>query len=101
MNKAIQDLLEQIEGMLDEGLDKQLIWEMLQSTIVSDLDLDALVGILETMEESHQELAEEISIEVSSPTLKSEIETSQPYHSNNRCVQADWQQPRSYKLNEL
>ena len=94
IEENILNLLEDIETMLEEGYDKNRIWEMLQSSIVSDKELDSLVGILETREEPHQELAEEISIEISSPTLSGDIETSEPWHNNNRCVQADWQVPR-------
>jgi len=91
--EAIQDLLEQIEGMLDEGLDKQLIWEMLQSSIISDQQLDILVGILEENKDL-KELAEEIALGIHTPTLASDIARTQPYHANDVCTPADWQQPR-------
>jgi len=77
--------------MLDEGLDKTLIWEMLQGSPVSDSQLDSLVGLLE--DKGHKDLANEISEGIHTPTLESDLARQQPWHLNDRCNSASHQEP--------
>ena len=91
-DEEVHDLCDLVEDMLDEGLDKTLVWEMLQGSLVSDSQLDSLVGLLE--DKGHEDLAEEISLGIHHPTLADDIARQQPWHLNDRCNAASHQEPK-------
>ena len=50
---TVNNLLEMVEGMYQEGKDKHQIWEELNSYNISDLQLDTLVSILQQLDEEY------------------------------------------------
>tara|TARA_R110000824_G_scaffold225801_1_gene413516 strand:- start:1172 stop:1471 length:300 start_codon:yes stop_codon:yes gene_type:complete len=93
----VNEMYDQVETMYEEGLDKNTIWERLNSTMISDTQLDTLISILEEEDGAYfTEIIGKIYIEIgkSSPTLADDIARTQPSEINDRCNPADWQQPR-------
>jgi len=82
--------------MYEEGLDRNTIWERLNNSTMSDIQLDTLISILEEDKEYFKDIIDKIAIEIAntSPTLEDDIARVQPYQTNDRCNPADWQQPR-------
>ena len=50
---TVNNLLEMVESMYQEGKDKHQIWEELNSYNISDLQLDTLVSILQQLDEEY------------------------------------------------
>ena len=84
-------MLEEIETLIEEGLSKQQVWEQLQSSTLTDTELDQLVGLLE--DNGNEKLAEEISLGIHTPTLQGDIARSAPWQDNDHCNNANHQQP--------
>ena len=90
------EMYDQVETMYEEGLDRNTIWERLNNSTMSDIQLDTLISILEEDKEYFKDIIDKIAIEIAntSPTLEDDIARVQPYQTNDRCNPADWQQPR-------
>jgi len=91
VSETTKTILEEVETLIEEGLTKQQVWEQLQSSNLTDTELDQLVGLLE--ENGNKEMAEEIALGIHTPTLQGDILRSAPWHSNDYCNNADHQQP--------
>jgi hypothetical protein len=93
----VNEMYEKVEEMYEEGFDLNSIWEHLNSTLMSDTQLDTLISILEEEDGAYfTDIIGKIYIEISqsSPTLEDDIARAQPSEINDRCNPAEWQQPR-------
>jgi len=88
-------MLEEVETLIEEGLTKQQVWEQLQSSNLTDTELDQLVSLLE--DKGNKQLAEEIALGIHTPTLQGDILRNAPWYNNDYCNNADHQQLRRNK----
>ena len=89
-------LLIEVQLLKELGLENKEVWEHLQGVMCTDKELDQLVALLE--DRGLESLSEDISCDIHTPTLQGDIARSAKGQENDHCANADWQQPKTWRI---